>query len=133
MDLAYIVNQNPLNVDLSGDFLTGAEPFYKTIDGVANTDTSILLPARLVKTHYLTYIHIILSGAVAANNCVITVKDGDSIRYKTLIPSTAPIGSDKTVSFVYPIAITTGSALEVKATAAGAGAILTVNVGGYTL
>lgn len=133
MDLSYIVNKNPFNVDLSESFMTSAEPFYKTKDGLANQEVSLLIPARVDKTHYVTYVHAILTGATAGANCEITVKDGEILRYKTFIPTAAVVGTDKIIQFDFPLAISTGVATEIKATAAGAGAVITLNVGGYTL
>lgn len=137
-----ISSTNPLNVQLAGSiqadlissYLTNATPWYYTQDSAANTAQTITIAAEAGKAHYITYLEVALSVAAAGADIAITIKDGTTVKYKTLIGNAAVVGTRVAVQFPYPLTTTVGNAAYIVVAAGGAATTVTVaNIGGYTM
>lgn len=135
MEFSHIINSidNPVVVGMTESFVTNSKPFFLVDQSGEDMDHSLIIPGEKQKTHYIAYIDVVLSGADCGKECVIELKDGDTLRYKTVIGLGSKSGTNKQIVFPYPVAISEGSDATIIASAAGVGAITTINVGGYSL
>ena len=124
----------PATTILTGSYPGQATPWTITpTDSAANTANTATKEAVASKKHYLTFLEVVLSGADCGTASVITVSDGATVKYKTMIGLYAPRGTRIGYSLPFPIEFTVNTAINIAVGAAGAGAVTTINAFGYTL
>ncbi|MEC0265137.1 hypothetical protein [Paenibacillus anseongense] len=84
------------------------------------------------KSHYITSIEVSISGAAAANDITVELKDGSTTVWKEIIGSGAPRGERAGIVFNSPIKLTAGNAANLVVSAGGTGVITSANMAGYT-
>lgn len=124
---------SPAVTQLSGSYLAEATPFSLTQDSAANTAQTLSIAAVAGKTHYITFFEVVLSGAACTTECVVTIKDGVETILKEIIGVNSLRGTRIGMTLAYPITGSVGEAVSIAVGAAGADAVTTINVGGYTM
>lgn len=113
--------------------LTGAVGQWAvTLDSTSNNPLALSKPLVAGKAHYITAIEVSISGAAAANDITIQLKDGTTTIWKEIIGSGAARGERAGLVFAFPIGLTIGNAANLAVDAGGAGVITTANMAGYT-
>jgi len=86
------------------------------------------------KSWYLGYFNWRVAGTapVGATDCVLTILDGATVIYEPVIAAAAPVGTNNSIIFAYPLKITTGNAFTYAITTPGnPGCIIYANLGCY--
>lgn len=103
-----------------------------TADSAAAGAGTVTKAAVAGQTHYIDGFSVAIRGGAAANDIVITIKDGTTIIYTDCIGSTAASGTVTGICFPSPIACTLGNACTLNITAGGTGVISSGNLFGKT-
>jgi len=112
-------------------------------NGVMVTTTPLIYSATNVPTHiakdgvenkswYITYINWRVTGtaAVGAANLALTLKDDDTVIYKSAIPGASANGANLQIVFPHPIKITEGNGFSFDiATPNNEGCVIYTNLG----
>lgn len=112
---------------------TGTPQWAATLDSGNNAAATVTKAAVSGKTHYITAIEVCISGAAAANDITVELKDGSTTVWKEIIGSGAPRGDRAGIVLNHPIALTTGNAANLAVSAGGVGVITSANMAGYTV
>lgn len=98
----------------------------------ATNTTGTLTQAGIAnKSWYVTYLTWRISGGnVGTNDVIVSVLDGATIIYSSVISKQQSAGTFSSIEFTKPIKITAGNAITYTASASGtAGTIITLNMG----
>lgn len=117
---------NPLTVDSPGAWAV-------TLDSAINTAATLTRAAVGGKRHYITGIEVSISGAAAANDITIDLRDNATVIWREIIGSGAPRGERVGVVFSHPVMCGLSVTASLAASAGGAGVVATLNITGYTL
>ncbi len=104
-----------------------------TQDSGINAPQTLTKAAVAGKIHYITAIEVSISGASAASDITIQLKDGGTTVWKEIIGSGAPRGDRAGIVFTFPIALTAGNAANLAVDAGGAGVVTSANMASYTV
>jgi len=118
-----------INVRIPGAVLAATTPL---IYSAVNVPTQIAQDGVAGKSWYITYINWRITGtaAVGAANLALTLKDGDTVIYKSAIPGSSPNGTNLQIAFPHPIKITEGNSFSFDiATPNNSGCVIYSNLG----
>ena len=104
-----------------------------TGSSTANAAQTLTRDAEAGRRHYITAFEVVLRAAAAGNDTRIEVRDGTTVLWDTYFGLAAARGQRVGVVFVHPIELSEGLAANLVIAAAGAGAITTANMAGYTI
>lgn len=117
---------NPLPVSLI--------PLWATSqDSVANTALTVTRAAEASRAHYVTMLEVVVSGAAAANDITVLLKQGATVKWKEVIGSGAARGTAVGFTTSQGIEFAENTAVTVEVLAGGAGVVTTTNLAGYTV
>lgn len=104
-----------------------------TGDSTANASLTVTKAAGAAGVvHYVSGFSVVLSGAAAAADASIELRDGATVKWKEFLGSGAARGTRVAVSFDPPIEMSAATAVNLVVGAAGAGAVTTGNIAGLT-
>lgn len=124
---------NALPVQLSGSFPANAVPFTVTGDSGANAAQTITKAAEAGKSHYITAIEVVLTGATSASAISVKLNDDATTIWKSAIGLGSARGTRTGIALPFPIKITTGKKVDLVVDAGGASTVTYANMSGYTL
>jgi hypothetical protein len=104
----------------------------QSADSGINSPQTLTKAAVTGKSHYITSLEVSISGAAAANDITISLKDGSTVVWKEIIGSGAPRGERAGIVFTSPIKMTAATATTLVVDAGGAGVLTSANLAGYT-
>jgi hypothetical protein len=99
-----------------------------TADSAANTALTQTISGSTGYRHCLVAFSAAVSGAALSSTVTVSVMDGSTAFYKTVLGAGSPIGEIRSFNFDVPISITSDSDLVLYATAGGASAVITGNL-----
>jgi hypothetical protein len=102
--------------------------YSATADSAANTALTQTVSGETGKSHYLLAFSVAVSGAALSSTVTVSIKDGTTTIYKTVLGAGSPIGEIRSFEFDIPIRITGGNDLTLYVTAGGASAVVTGNL-----
>lgn len=103
----------------------------ETTTGSANTETTVTHSGETGRKHYLAHLTVSFSGATSGNDIEVRVLDGDDNELWDAFVD-ADRGLVMQESFSIPIDAPPGKAIKVTVDAAGASAVTSISIGGYT-
>ncbi|OPX93985.1 MAG: hypothetical protein A4E53_00148 [Pelotomaculum sp. PtaB.Bin104] len=104
-----------------------------TGDSTANAAVTITKAAQPNKKHYITAIEAVVSGAaVGAADVAVELRDGSTVKWKSIIGAAAVQGTRVVMAFSHPVELSTNAAANLYAAAGGTGVIITLNMAGFT-
>lgn len=105
-----------------------------TQDSAPNTTQTITKPAEPAKAHYATAFEVTVHGPGAGSGLKIevTLNDGDTPRWKRIIPNNSPAGTSVSGTFPHALRITENTDLRLHVQRGGANVLTTANLAGYT-
>lgn len=117
---------------LEGSIQTRTRPGWSVTGASGDNATQTLnRPAEAGKRHFIAGVSVSVSGAAAAVDVAVTLKDGASVIWQGFIGT--GVRGLVSKSFEVPIACGEGNAVSLEVGPAGAGAITTANLEGYTV
>ncbi len=122
-------SKDSLNVAVTNGVMATTTPL---IYSAVNVPTQIAKAGVEGKSWYITYINWRVTGtaAVGAANLALTLKDGDTVIYKSAIPGASPNGTNLQIIFPHPIKITEGNSFSFDiATPNNEGCVIYSNLG----
>ena len=102
-------------------------------DSGANAAVTITHAAEAGKRHYITGFEAVVSGAVLGNDVEVELLEGATVRWRTFLGSGLTQGERSGIMLQRPIRMGVNAAVALSAAAGGAAAVITVNLGGYTI
>ncbi len=102
-------------------------------DSAVNTAVTATHAAEAGNRHYAVGFEAVVSGADLGNDVNIELLEGVTVRWRTKLGSGLPRGERSGVVFPRPIKMGVAQGAILTADAGGAGVIITLNLGGYTL
>ena len=104
-----------------------------TSDSTANAAVTLSRAAETGKRHYITAFEAVLRGAAAGADTRVELRNGATVMWDTYIGNAAPRGERVGAVFTHPIELTANTAANLVVAAAGASALTTVSMSGFTL
>ncbi len=104
-----------------------------TQDSSANSSQTLAKALEAGERHYIQAFEVALSAAAAASEITITLQDGSTVLWKTIIGLGAPRGERVGAVFAVPLRCTVATAAQLVVSAGGASAVTTASMAGYTL
>lgn len=112
----------------------GVPSWAVTQDSAANTSQTLSKAAVAAKRHYLLACEVVISAAaVGTADIVVTVQDGGTVLWKSIVGAGAPRGERVGVVFSQPLQCSVNTAAQVVVGAGGASVVTTANLCGYTV
>lgn len=121
------------HVQLSESYPAQATPFTVTGDSGANAAQTITKAAEVGKSHYITAIEVVLTGAAAASAISVKLNDDVTTVWKSGIGLGSARGARTGFALSFPIKITAGKKADLIVDAGGAATVTFANMSGYTL
>lgn len=115
------------------ELMTGGTPWTVTATSGNNASAAATKAAVSGVNHYVTGYLVVLRGATAANDAVVTIKDDSTVKITECIGTSQAIGTRISNQLTIPLKITTNKAASLNVAAAGAGCITELTLFGYTL
>ncbi len=103
-----------------------------TQDSAANAAQTLTKAAVAGKKHCITALSVAVSGAAAAADITVTLKDGATVIWKGVV-GTGARGMGLIKDFLFPLVLSENSAANLEVAAGGASVVTTANLTGYTL
>jgi hypothetical protein len=103
------------------------------LDSAGNAAVTVTKAGATGQTHYITAIEVSISGAAAAADMFIQLKDGSNVIWKEVIGSGSPRGQRAGAVFTHPLVLTTGNAANLVVDAGGVGVVASANLAGFTI
>ncbi len=126
-------DMNPGSMQLTGSYMSEATPFTLTQDSTANTAQTLSIAGVPGRSHYITFFEVVLSGAACTTECSVIIRDGTENILKEIIGVNSLRGTRVGATLFCPIVGSVGETVSITVSEAGADAITTINVGGYTI
>lgn len=104
----------------------------ETDDSAADTALTVTKAGVTGQRHYVTAFEAVLRAAAATGDVKVAVQDGSTDKWVTYFGDAAVRGERVGVVFANPLRITAGADAKVVVAAAGASAIVTATLSGYT-
>lgn len=120
-------------VDLHGRTMTRLPGEWSaTQDSAANASQTLTKALEASKRHYVTGFDVGISGAAAGADITITLKDGTTAKWKTVIGNAAAVGTRVLWGFTGGLEMTAATAVNLEVTAGGASVVTHANLSGFT-
>lgn len=101
-------------------------------DSSANT-AQTLTKAADASRHFVSGFEVATQGASIAADIVCTLKEGSTVRWRSVIGAGAARGERTGLSFTNPFVFAANTAVTLEITAGGAGVVTTGNIEGFTI
>lgn len=128
------IDQTTPGVTNGVQVLTGPGAWAVPGTSTANAAQTLAKAGVGGKSHYITaMVFSVSTAATGAAEVPIQLKDGSTVVYDDILPSTWGVGNHLALYFATPIKLTAGNAANLVVNAMGAGSISKANLIGYTL
>jgi hypothetical protein len=124
----------PIEIEKMSQYPKNSSPWIETVTSSANTAATATVAAVVGKYHYCLGYLVVLRAASAANDALVTIKDGETVKITDVIGLGASSG--KRIGIVSALPILRGTVntdITLNVSAAGASTITELTIWGYTL
>ena len=105
----------------------------ETNDRGANAPITETHAAEVGRRHSVVFIDVVVAGAALGNDVTIELLEGATVRWRTKLGQGLARGERGGIVFQRPVKMGVAQAAAVSVSAGGAGVVITVNIGGYTI
>lgn len=101
-------------------------------DSAANTAKTLTKAAEAGKKHVVTDFEVAISAAAAGADITVELKDGATLKWKTILGSAAARGAKVDYHSAIGIELSDNAAANLVVSAGGAGTVTHLSMGGFT-